>query len=308
VNTLTGAATPIGDSGLGLGADGGLTFIAATPVDTEAPSVDDSEDITAEATRSDGAFVNYTVPGATDDVDGPVAVTCAPGSGFLFGLGITSVTCEATDAADNTGSSTFNITVVDTTPPDLTVPLDIAVTGSGGAVVSYNVSAIDIVDHSVWVECTPPSGSTFSIGRTTVLCTATDNSGNARHAIFAVTVEEPADTTPPVITSIGQSAAMLWPPNHKMVPVIFVVTATDAIDPSPSCQIVGVTSDEPINGLGDGDTAPDWSFTGLVAQLRSERGGRGSGRVYTVTVRCVDDAGNASTATSIVSVPKSMGK
>lgn len=92
------------------------------------------------------------------------------------------------------------------------------------------------------------------------------------------------------------------------ITVTFVVTAADAVDPSVSCQIASIASNEPINGLGDGDTAPDWSFTGLVARLRAERGGGGGGRVYTVSVSCTDDEGNSSTATSTVSVPQSLGK
>jgi hypothetical protein len=36
--------------------------------------------------------------------------------------------------------------------------------------------------------------------------------------------------------------------------------------------------------------------------MRVERSGDGSGRVYTVTVRCTDPAGNASTGSTTVTV------
>jgi hypothetical protein len=63
----------------------------------------------------------------------------------------------------------------------------------------------------------------------------------------------------------------LWPPNHRMVLVAHDIGARDAIDPNPTVTVT-VTSNEPINGLGDGDAAPDW----LVTQ---------SGGKYSVEVR-----------------------
>jgi hypothetical protein len=64
--------------------------------------------------------------------------------------------------------------------------------------VAFNATAEDAVDGSVEVTCTPPSGSTFPIGTTTVTCTAKDDSGNSSQADFSVTVE---DTTAPKVTS-----------------------------------------------------------------------------------------------------------
>ena len=86
------------------------------------------------------------------------------------------------------------------------------------------------------------------------------------------------------------SPATLWPPNHKMRPVTVTVDATDACDPNFSCEIVSVTSNEPANGIGDGNTSPDWSITGpLTLELRAERAGPGTGRIYTITVECTDE-------------------
>src|SRR5207302_692554 len=78
------------------------------PVVTVPPS------IIAEATSSSGAVVNFTAS-ATDDVDGTVAVVCAPVSGSTFPIGVTSVTCTAHDSSGNVGMASFN----DTTPPTI---------------------------------------------------------------------------------------------------------------------------------------------------------------------------------------------
>jgi hypothetical protein len=119
----------------------------------------------------------------------------------------------------------------------------------------------------------------------------------------------PADLTPPKFSRIGASPNVLWPANHRMVPVFVDVVAVDDQDPRPSCGIVSVASNEDVNGTGDGDTAPDWNVTApLALQLRAERSGRGNGRVYTLTISCADAAGNAVAGTVTVAVPKDQGK
>ncbi|MFN2400473.1 MAG: hypothetical protein ABR543_17825 [Gemmatimonadaceae bacterium] len=112
------------------------------------------------------------------------------------------------------------------------------------------------------------------------------------------------DQTPPTITSLAASPNVLWPPNHKFVSVRVALAATDNCTPAPVCAISGVTSNEPVNGLGDGNTAPDWLITGAISVLlRAERSGRGTGRVYTIAVSCRDAAGNTANGTTTVLVP-----
>ena len=121
---------------------------------------------------------------------------------------------------------------------------------------------------------------------------------------------ETLDITPPEITSISASPSVLWPPNHKMVKVTVEVDATDNSGSAPFCCILGVSSNESINGPGDGDTEPDWDYADdpLVVLLRAERAGGGDGRVYTIEVGSTDASGNAATDTVEVIVPHDQGK
>jgi hypothetical protein len=112
------------------------------------------------------------------------------------------------------------------------------------------------------------------------------------------------DKTAPTVTAVGATPNVLWSPNHTMRNVTVIPTVVDNCDPAPVCRIVRVTSNEPVNGLGDGDTAPDWLITGnLSLKLRAERAGVGTGRVYTISVACADRSGNVGTGSVLVRVP-----
>ena len=101
----------------------------------------------------------------------------------------------------------------------------------------------------------------------------------------------------------------LWPPNHKYVTVRAHVKVVDNLDLNPTVTLVSVTSNEPDNGLGDGDKADDIIIkSDFVFRLRAERSGTGDGRVYTITYEAMDACGNSTLATATVTVPKSKGK
>lgn len=103
--------------------------IAITVVDSS-PTFVPAPDVTAVATAPSGVVVNYTVPTATDIVDGDVPVTCAPASGSTFAIGTTTVTCSASDSMGQDVETSFLVTVaLDAikpilTPPSLTVTLN----------------------------------------------------------------------------------------------------------------------------------------------------------------------------------------
>ena len=72
---------------------------------------------------------------------------------------------------------------------------------------------------------------------------------------------------------------------------------------------MSVTSNEPVNELGDGNTSPDWEITGdLTLNLRAERSGRGMGRVYSIMVETTDGLNPPTRARVQVRVPHSMGQ
>jgi hypothetical protein len=83
----------------------------------------------------------------------------------------------------------------DTTPPTLTVPGTVTVdaTRPSGRVVNYTVGVTDDTDPSPDLVCAPASGAVFPMLSTTVICTATDASGNSANASFVVVVKN-ADT------------------------------------------------------------------------------------------------------------------
>lgn len=112
---------------------------------------------------------------------------------------------------------------------------------------------------------------------------------------------------PVLITSASASPSVLWPPNHKLVPVTISVTTTG--NPATS-KIVSVSSNQPINGTGDGNTSPDWVITGdLTVSLRGERAGNiKTDRVYTITVESTDALGNTARKDVFVTVPHDQGK
>ena len=212
----------------------GSASFKVTVSDRSPPTLNLPSAMTVNSTSPNGEVVTYSAS-ASDLVDGSVPVTCIPASGSTFPLGTTTVSCSATDKAGNTATGTFTVTLQDKAPPVVTVPADMTVdaTSKDGAVVTFAVSASDLVDGSVPVTCTPASGSTFSVGTTKVTCSATDKAGNAATGTFAVTVQ---DKTPPVVTVPADMTVNDTDPSGAVV--TFTVSASDAVDGAitPSCS------------------------------------------------------------------------
>ena len=182
-----------------------LTYVSTSA----APNIKVPSSKVVEATGEEGAPVIYSAS-ASDASGKNIDVTCNHASGSIFPIGTTEVLCSAN------GSSTtksFSITVRDTTPPTVLVPIDLTLeaTGPSGRAVNFNSNATDIVDGPLGVNCNPQSGSTFPLGQTKVQCSATDSAGNTGTNDFIITIR---DTTPPETTLENVSVGWLGAINY----------------------------------------------------------------------------------------------
>jgi hypothetical protein len=186
-----------------------------------------------------------------------------------------------------TGATTF-------TPPTATVTF-----GAGNSTATVTVTPLTdcMVEGSETVEFTVTPGTGYGVGSPS---TATG------------TITNTPDTTAPVITLIPNVNMTLWPPDHNYETVEvsdFVSGATDNCDGPVDVYILKIHSDEVEDGAADGSTLNDIVIANDCesAQLRAERSGAGNGRVYTITFKAVDSAGNFSTATAQVTVKLNPG-
>lgn len=123
--------------------------------------------------------------------------------------------------------------------------------------------------------------------------------GEIRAQIMAKTSDNNCNT----ITHLNANPCLLWPPNHKMREVTVRYKAGDDCPDFGGCEL-SVTSNEPVNGSGDGNTSPDWEvIDDHHVKLRAERSGNGSGRVYTIRVTCRGPLGDTFSRTTTVVVP-----
>ncbi len=111
------------------------------------------------------------------------------------------------------------------------------------------------------------------------------------------------DTTTPQF-ELSVSPTMLWPPDHKMYEITPSWKVCDECDESPDVSLVSIVANEGDNTIGDGHTSNDIQIgdDGSIF-VRSERSGTSTGRIYTITYQAVDDSGNATIRSAIVSIP-----
>jgi predicted extracellular nuclease len=144
-------------------------------------------DITAEATSAGGAVVTYTAT-ATDARDINVIVDCAPASGSLFPLGSNTVNCSATNSRHKTATGSFNVIVVDTTAPVVTLNgVSNGATYTLGAVPAASCSTTDSASGvAVQATLSITGGTANGVGHFTATCSgAKDNAGNIAPPVSA---------------------------------------------------------------------------------------------------------------------------
>jgi endo-1,4-beta-xylanase len=256
---------------------------------------------------------SYTDAGATatDACDGPVAVSSSSNVDVNT-VGTYAVSYNASDSAGGHAATVVRtVQVADTTPPLITA------NGSLNTTVECHTSYTDAGATALdaCVGPVPVSSSSNvdvnTVGTYAVSYNASDNAGNP--AATVVRAVQVADTTPPQMSVVSDSAVMLIPPDHTYRTVAIgslVTAASDTCDASVgvgSVVITQVTSDEPDNGNGDGNTVGDIVIAAdcRSVQLRSERAGPLNGRVYKVTLRVTDASGNSTIKSVKVTVPLS---
>ncbi len=208
---------------------------------------------------------------------------------------------------------------IDETPPSLVVTVvgdrtpASPITRVSGPAVTVNFTATDKEDGTASVTCIldeePPEqcqspyvlqGLSQEVYHSLTII-ATDKFGNTALVAQSIFIQP---NQPPVCATATATPSSLWPPNHQMVP-ISIGGVTDPDGDPVSVTATGVKQDEPTNGLGDGDTAPDATITpGGRASLRSERAGQGDGRVYKISFAASDPKGGTCNGTVTVAVPK----
>jgi hypothetical protein len=283
-----------------------------TVVDTQPPSMTCGQDKHAEC----GTTWAFDIPTAVDKCDlnnvlievvSTVTNVINPGCPALFSV---TRTWRATDTCGNASFCNQSVTIVDTEPPKMHCGPDKSV--QLGDAWAFDIpTAVDLCDlNNVLIEVVSTvtnvvNPTFYSVTRT---WRATDTCGNASFCNQTVTVRDQTVVTAPLtISSVTASPAILNN-NHKMVTVTVNVLATSGSPPVTSA-ILSVTSSEPPNGTGDGNTPVDWIIPNpqtdpLTVQLRAERSGTGVGRTYTITVQCTDAGGGSAMAQVTVSVPK----
>ncbi len=224
------------------------------------------------ATNAGGEIRGQLIPA----INSPPTISCPPSSMVECGF-----------------PTTETVVVSDADGDALTI-----VWSLNGTVVQTNALPAGAPGASANVSFT----ASLPLGTNIVAVSVSDTSTNVTSCSATVIV---VDTTPPVIVRSSATPNSLWPPNHKYVDVKVSALVQDTCS-TTTWKIVSIKSSEPINGLGDGDTAPDWQITGdHTAKLRAERSGKGNGRTYTITIVGKDTSGNESTpATVTVKVPK----
>jgi gliding motility-associated-like protein len=216
------------------------------------------------------AIASWTAPTASDNCS-VSSFTSTHTSGSEFNLGSTTVNYTATDAAGNTSTCSFVVTVTDNTPPVIAnCPANINLFAAANckAVATWTTpTASDNCTVSSFTS-THASGTEFNLGSTTVTYTAIDAAGNSSTCSFTVTV---TDNTAPVIANCPANINLFAAANCKAVATWTTPTASD------NCTVSSFTSTH---------------ASGTEFNLGST----------TVTYTAIDAAGNSSTCSFTVTV------
>jgi hypothetical protein len=153
----------------------------------------------------------------------------------------------------------------------------------------------------VEVECPTPDGTVIAYTADAASTTSDPNPAPNNSSSASVTVSNP----PPVIANLAVDKPVLGAPNHRLEDVTLTYDVSDNCDEG-LVPVITITSDQPVNGDGDGDTAPDWEVVDAHhVRLRAERSPFSpGGRTYTITLTVTDSAGSSTGSSVTVNVPR----
>src|SRR5712664_2459027 len=309
---------------------GSATSGMATLTVQSPPVADAGPDLTVESTGTGGTLVELDGSKSSDPDKDVLSFIWMDEAGNVVGskdivpltlsLGTYTFTLKVTDPGGLSSTDTTVIKVQTVNrPPVADAGADQILECAGGIRVILNGSKSSDPDGDVlsfvWKDEAGNAVGTAAVvqltptmGNHAFTLTVTDPGGLRATATTLVTVR---DTVTPTLR-VMLSPDTLWSPNHKLVQITATVETSDSCDPNPAVTLVSITSNEPDNGLGDGDQPNDIQAVGggLIPfgtdvrsfLLRAERSGMGTGRVYTVNYMVRDAAGNESLASAQVSV------
>ena len=231
-------------------------------VDTTTPDLTIPEDQIVEATSIEEMLVEIGEAEAYD-ITGISSITNnAP---EMFSLGSTVVTWVSIDSNGNATTFEQTITIVDTIPPSIFVPVDIVAEAVDPVLNFIELGDATTYDHVGIESVTNDKPDSFSFGDTTVTWTAVDTSGNISTGTQLVTI---VDTTIPEIVAPSDVTVEATGTSNTVVE-IGEATIYDII------QVYTITSDSP-DTFPLGETVITWTAT--------------------------DSSGNSATATQTVTV------
>ena len=241
--------------------------------DTTAPSIYCPSNMVANTDPGQCSKTNVTfVVTAKDDCDPNPVITCNPTNGSTFQKGVTTVNCTATDASGNSTNCSFTVTISDKELPSVNCPLSIIANTDPGQCSKSNVLFTATASDNcpgVTVSCSPPSGSTFLKGVTTVTCTAVDASSNTNRCNFTVTI---LDQEPPSI----RCSTNIVVDSSNCMPVVVTYPMATVTD---NCGVTNIACVPPSGSLFP-------VGTNIVQCTAWDSSGNSNTCSFTVTVTC----------------------
>ena len=310
LQNLPVTVTPTPTCGPGLTA----TYDAASKTVTSGDDVPFTETLTVDSSNPGGTTLHCSVDFKQNGLSaGPefiqtVSITVNGADLAVVKTGPSLVTEGQTltyhlSAANNGPAAATGVTVTDTLPSNSTfVSASAGCTHLAGVVTCIVGNLASGASRNFDITVTAGSAGSTLTNTAAIAGNQSDPVAGNNHSTVVTTLNHNP------ICSTVTGGPDLWPPNHKL----HLITLTGATDPDGNpliTSVTGVTQDEPLNGLGDGDTSPDALPASASNQvwLRAERSGTGDGRVYRIGFQVTDGLGGMCTGVATVGVPHDRG-